>query len=75
MSGGKVSATKIYIDSKHNIFLHFLRPRPPPVALTYGQEWLQKVKDGCFDEDVCYDNQEWKKNIKEDRLSWEDDDV
>ena len=34
MSGGKVSATKIYIDSKHNIFLHFLRPRPPPVALT-----------------------------------------
>ena len=35
MSGGKVSATKIYIDSKHNIFLHFLRPRPPPVALNY----------------------------------------
>ena len=30
MSGGKVSTTKIHIDSKHNIFLHFLKPRPPP---------------------------------------------
>ena len=52
MSGGKVSATKIYIDSKHNIFLHFLRPRPPPVALNkvcvclLPNKYLPRSKDG-----------------------------